>query len=137
MIVKTPKPKKAGKEHNGVSNRHPKAAEFGVSGKPPASTGKAVPKKENKFSGFAPWKIILATILIGLAGYFYLTHLFTTQEVYQEVRQLEQEHETARRMYEEQRLIYDRMTGPAQIYNRAGELGFIHGGANDPVIEID
>lgn len=137
MTEKTLKPKTSSRNVNGTGSRSSVAMGFGMSGKPPASAPKVTPKKEKGFSRIAPWKIILTTILIGIGGYFYLTHLFATQEIYQEVRQLEQEYETARRVYDERRLMYERMTGPARIYSRAGELGFIHGSAGDTVIEID
>ena len=135
MTVRTPKYQKRTQSNSGASSPATGAAGFGVTGYPTSGAKRSAPEKTK--AGIAPWKIILATILIGLAGYFYLTHLFTTQAIYQEVQQLEQEHESARRIYEDRRMTYERMTGPVQVYERAAELGFIHGGATDPIIEIE
>lgn len=89
-----------------------------------------------KIPRIAPWKMILATITLGIIGFFYLTHVFATQEVLKEVSELRRAHETAKRSHAEHALTYDRMTGPASIYQKATTLGFIHGGAADPLIRI-
>lgn len=86
--------------------------------------------------GMAPWKIVLGSLLLGVAGYFYISHVFTTQNILREVTVLQREYDAAVRMYEDRALTYDRMTGPAEVYRRAIEIGLIHGGANDPIIWI-
>ena len=60
-----------------------------------------------------PGKVIFATILIGVIGFAYLTHVFATQKLLQEVQVLEQEYNKARQMHDELKLRYDRMVGPA------------------------
>lgn len=98
-------------------------------------------KKENKrfksFKKIKPWKVITATLLIGAAGLVYLNHVFATQELLQEVQQMEREYNAAKRLHAEYQLTYDRMTGPAEIYSKARELGFVNGGPADQVIEIE
>ncbi|MEX2641029.1 MAG: hypothetical protein WD266_10095 [Balneolales bacterium] len=96
----------------------------------------ATRKKSSSGIKIAPWKIILTTLIIGVAGYIYLSHIFQTQEILREVTELRRTHETVRRSHAEQSLAYDRMTGPAQIYRQAGSLGFVHGAAADPIIRI-
>lgn len=84
-----------------------------------------------------PGKVILITILLGALGFAYLTHVFSTQRLLQEVQQLESEYNKARQMHDELKLRYDRMVGPAEIYEKAKEQGFINGGPSDKVIVVD
>ena len=91
------------------------------------------PKKGIKI---APWKIILSIILIGGFGIFYLTHVFNTRQLLQEVQQLERQHQQVERMNEEYRLQYQRLTGPSNIYDKAEQMGFIHGGPADRILTL-
>ena len=84
-----------------------------------------------------PGKVIFATILIGVIGFAYLTHVFATQKLLQEVQVLEQEYNKSRQMHDELKLRYDRMVGPAEIYQKAKEQGFINGGPADKVIIVE
>lgn len=84
-----------------------------------------------------PGKVILATIILGIFGFVYLTHVFATQKLLQEVQLLEQEYNKARQMHDELKLQYDRMIGPAEIYQKAKEQGFINGGPADKVIIVE
>ena len=84
-----------------------------------------------------PGKVIFATILIGVIGFAYLTHVFATQKLLQEVQVLEQEYNKARQMHDELKLRYDRMVGPAEIYQKAKEQGFKNGGPADKVIIVE
>ncbi|MEX0685188.1 MAG: hypothetical protein WD267_04255 [Balneolales bacterium] len=86
---------------------------------------------------FSPWKVMLATISIGIVGFLYLTHVFATQEILKEVTDLRRAHETAKRSHAEHSLTYDRKTGPAEIYQIAKTQGFINGGAADPMIRMN
>ncbi|MEX2585195.1 MAG: hypothetical protein WD315_02300 [Balneolaceae bacterium] len=81
-----------------------------------------------------PWKIILTSFLIGICGLFYITHVFSTQQILQEVQQLENEYNKVNRQYAEKRLAYDRMVGPKEIYQRARDQGFINAGPADQII---
>lgn len=81
-----------------------------------------------------PWKVILTSFLIGICGILYITHVFSTQQLLQEVQQLENEFNKASRVHAERRLAYDRMVGPKEIYQRAREQGFINAGPADEVI---
>jgi len=94
-------------------------------------------KKTGRITLWSPWKLILLSILLGIAGSIYLTHVFETQNTLREVQQLRREYERAHRVNTEVRRNYDRMTGPAEVYNRAASLGMISGGAADPVIVIE
>jgi hypothetical protein len=99
--------------------------------------GKA--KKEKKFSlpKIKPWKIILGAIVLGISGIFYLNHVFATQQLLREVNQLEAEYNRVKRMHTDYKLIYDRMIGPAEIYENAQNAGFINGGPAEKVIEVE
>lgn len=89
------------------------------------------------FPAIKPGKVILATILIGAFGFAYLTHVFATQRLLQEVQQMEKQYNKARQIHDELKLSYDRMVGPAEIYSKAKEQGFINGGPADKVIVIE
>lgn len=83
-----------------------------------------------------PWKVIVGSIIIGALGLLYLTHVFATQRLLDEVQTLEAEYNRARAQYDELKLRYDRMVGPAEIYRKAEEQGFVNGGPADKVIII-
>lgn len=97
-------------------------------------------KMSSEGSGFPrlkPGKVILATIIIGIFGFAYLTHVFATQKLLQEVQMLEKEYNKARQQHDELKLQYDRMVGPAEIYQKAKEQGFENGGPADKVITVE
>lgn len=94
-------------------------------------------KKRMAFPRVKPWMVILGAFVAGVLGVLYLSHVFATQELLEEVQQLEQEYNQARRMNAEYRLTYDRMTGPAEIYEKAKELGLVDGGPAEKIIEVE
>jgi hypothetical protein len=106
-------------------------------GSPKPSNGRKTRKKTGVSALWSPWKLILLSVALGLAGSVYLTHVFDTQNTLREVQQLRREYERAHRVHTEVQRNYDRMTGPAEVYNRAASLGMVSGGANDPVIFIE
>jgi len=93
--------------------------------------------KKSAFPSFAPWKVIMVSILVGICGLLYIGHVFNTQQTLTEVQQLENEYNRTMRIYEEQRLAYDRMVGPKEIYQKARERGFINAGPADQIITIE
>lgn len=101
-----------------------------ASASPKTKSPKGLPKLK-------PGKVILATFILGIIGFTYLTHVFATQALLEEVQQLEQEYNLTRQLHDELRLRYDRMVGPAEIYQKAKEQGFVNGGAADKVIEVN
>lgn len=80
--------------------------------------------------------MIIGSIIIGALGLLYLTHVFATQRLLEEVQTLEAEYNRSRAQYDELRLRYDRMVGPAEIYRKAEGQGFLNGGPADKVIII-
>lgn len=92
---------------------------------------------KTKLPAFTPWKVVLASFLIGICGIFYISHVFNTQQALLEVNRLEIEHNRAMRLYHEKRLIYDRMTGPKEIYQKAREQGFVNAGPANQIIIIE
>ncbi len=102
-----------------------------------AAGNKASKSVKKTIQGIKPWKIILATIAIGAFGFLYLTHVFATQELLEEVQKLESEYNKVRSQHDVLKLQYDRMIGPAEIYNKAEAAGFVNGGPADKVIEIE
>lgn len=82
------------------------------------------------------WKIILSIIVFGALGALYLGHVFETQAILKETTILQREFDKVKRMKSDRRLMYQKMTGPAEVYAKAKELGLVNGGANDPVLEI-
>ncbi|TVQ01729.1 MAG: hypothetical protein EA359_13405 [Balneolaceae bacterium] len=93
-------------------------------------------KRKTKLPAFTPWKVVLASFLIGICGIIYIGHVFSTQQLLMEVNQLENEYNRTQRLYHEQRLIYDRMTGPKEIYQHARNQGFVNTGPADQIIYI-
>ena len=93
-------------------------------------------QKNTGFPKFTPWKVIVASVVIGAAGLLYLTHVFATQKLLNEVQLLETEYNKARAQYDELKLQYERMIGPAEIYRKAEAQGFINGGPADKVIIV-
>lgn len=98
--------------------------------------GSGSDKKKSSFPTFTPWKVILASICIGICGLLYISHVFSTQQTLAEVKQLENEFNRSQRLYNEKRLEYDRMVGPKEIYQQARQQGFINAGPADQVIHI-
>lgn len=144
MIVKSPLkqkkikpnfPKPAGKRKNGTtpSMKHGNGTPRNY-GKPAGSDKK---KSSLSFPSLKPWKVILGAITIGALGVLYLSHVFATQQLLREVQQLEQEYNQVKRMHDDYRLTYDRMIGPAEIYEKAKSQGFINGGPAEKVIEVE
>ncbi len=98
------------------------------------------PEKKRKipeFSNIKPWKVIVGSILFGIAGLLYLNHVFYTQRLLGEVQQLQKKYEQTQRIYNDRKFTYDKMIGPTAIYSKARKLGMITGGPTDHVIIID
>jgi len=93
-------------------------------------------KRKSNLPAFTPWKVILASFLIGVCGILYIGHVFSTQQALQEVRQLEIEFNKVQRQYNASRLEYDRLIGPKEIYQRARQQGYINAGPADQIINI-
>ena len=102
-----------------------------------ANKYKAVSTPGTGFPKIKPGRMILYTIILGALGFAYLTHVFATQKLLEEVQILENEYNKARQQHDELKLQYDRMVGPAEIYEKAKEQGFVNGGPADKVIIID
>lgn len=94
-------------------------------------------RKSKKASLWSPWKLILLSIILGIAGSLYLTHVFQTQDTLREVQQQRREFERAHRIHTDVRRNYDRMTGPAEVYRQAESFGMVTGGAADPIIIME
>lgn len=94
-------------------------------------------RKKASLPVFTPWKVILASLAIGVCGILYIGHVFSTQQSLQEVRQLENEFNKAKRQYDARRLEYDRLIGPKEIYQKAREQGYINAGPADQIIQIN
>lgn len=105
-----------------------------------ATTSKQA-KRAKKTSGAFPKPkastIVLATLIIGVLGFIYITHVFATQRLLREVQHLEAEYNKARQQHDELKLRYERLIGPAEIYQKAKQLGFINGGPADHIIIIE
>ncbi len=83
------------------------------------------------------WKIMGYTVLASLAGGLYLHHQFTTQAILRDVNRLQREFDQVRLRHDELRFTYQRMTGPAEVYSRAGSLGLVEGGPADERIRME
>lgn len=140
MIVTSPHKKKAPKRNvrNSTSVKEKRTSNGTPNG---INYGRRSDKKRKKnsisFPALKPWKVILSAFVIGSLGVLYLNHVFATQELLREVQQLEQEYNQAKRMNNDYRLDYDRMIGPAEIYDKARAMGLINGGPAEKVIEVE
>lgn len=102
----------------------------------PHGTRKKRPREKASLPAFTPWKVIFTTLVIGICGILYIGHVFSTQQALQEVRQLENEFNKAKRQYDAKRLEFDRLVGPKEIYQKAREQGYINAGPADQIIHI-
>lgn len=104
----------------------------------PVSMYATKPVKETAKEGSGkitpPFKMVLASLFIGVLGYFYISHVFYTQQLHAEVNQLRTQFEQLRVEHTSTQLTYERMTGPAEVYDRAKSLGLIDGGPADRII---
>lgn len=89
-----------------------------------------------KLPAITPWKVILASFMIGICGLLYINHLFGTQQTLQEVQQLEAEYNRIQRIHNQKRLEFDRMVGPKEIYQQARSQGFINAGPADQIVTL-
>ena len=134
-VKKNKRNKSAGRE----KNRRRIDTDFRSNG---GNYGKRIKQNDDKerkgfsFPTLKPWKVILGAVVMGLLGIIYLNHVFATQQLLQEVNQLEREYNQVKRMHDDYRLRYDRMIGPAEIYEKAKNRGFINGGPAEKVIEV-
>ena len=138
MLVKSPMKKdkvRPNKRKKKRTKRKGTQSSKGSSG----SHGKRIKNKKSRlsFPKVKPWKVIVGVIVAGLLGLIYLKHVFATQELLREVQQLEREYNQAKRLNSNYRLTYDRMIGPAEIYDKAKGMGFINGGPAEKVIKVE
>lgn len=98
--------------------------------------GKKAPGKKISLPKLKPWKVILGSIIIAALGVLYLTHVFATQQLLNEVKQMEARFNKSRTTYDELKLQYDRMVGPSEIYRKAESQGFVNGGPAEKIIII-
>lgn len=140
MIISTPLKEKKAKRNVRKAPSQKRSNGNGINGR--RSNGqshgrrKSTGQKKLTLPTIKPWKVILGAFVLGTLGVLYLSHVFATQELLEEVQQLEREYNQARRMNDDYRLTYDRMIGPAEIYDKARAMGFINGGPAEKVIEV-
>lgn len=101
---------------------------------PAIPIGMKLPDTEAKTRSVSALKMILISILVAIAGLTYINHVFHTQKLHAEVQRLQREHDKARRFYADRKFTYDRMTGPAEVYARARQIGLVYSNTADPVL---
>jgi hypothetical protein len=107
---------------------------FQAGGNTKYATPKAAPAEEATINRVTPWKMIAFTVALGVFGYLYIAHVFYTQRLLTEVNQLRSQFENARIDNTDAKLTFERMTGPAEVYNRARSLGLVDGGPADKIL---
>ncbi|WP_255233351.1 hypothetical protein [Aliifodinibius salipaludis] len=135
--MKKDKVKKNRRSNNKKSSRSSNRILINGSNGNKRTNGSTKKKKGISLPKLKPWKVIAGAIVLGLLGIVYLNHVFATQELLREVNQLEAEYNRVQRMHTDYKLIYDRIIGPAEIYENAQEAGFINGGPAEKVIEVE
>jgi len=93
-------------------------------------------KKKLSLPNIKPWKVIVGAMVLGALGVLYLNHVFATQKLLQDVQKMQRKYNQAKRLHNDYKLKYDRMIGPAEIYQKAKEKGFVNGGPAEKVIEV-
>lgn len=96
--------------------------------------GQASAQIASTMSKITPFRVIATTIVLGLCGYLYISHVFYMQQLHSEVIQLRSQYEQVRIDHLNSQLSYERMTGPADIYIRAKEMGLVDAGPADRII---
>ncbi len=141
MLIKSPMKKEKVKENRRSNNKKSFRSSNRIlingSNGNKRTNGSAKKKKGISLPKLKPWKVIIGAILLGVLGIVYLNHVFATQQLLREVNQLEAEYNRVQRMHTDYKLIYDRMIGPAEIYENAQNAGFINGGPAEKVIEVE
>lgn len=142
MLVKSPLKKDNIRPNKRKKKKGKRKSANGTSGSNGQVYGKRVNKRKEKKNRIPlpkvkPWKVITGAIVMGLLGMLYLNHVFATQELLREVQQAEREYNQVKRLHSNYRLTYDQMIGPAEIYNKAKDMGFINGGPAEKVIEVE
>ncbi|TNE74491.1 hypothetical protein EP331_01515 [bacterium] len=94
-------------------------------------------KTEKKGKGISAGKVIFFTLIFGAVGLMYLNHVFSTQQRLKEVLELQREYEKVKRVYADRKFTYDRMIGPAEVYERAKKLGLKDGGPANGIIYVE
>jgi len=85
-------------------------------------------------SKITPFRVILATVMLGVFGYFYISHVFYMQQLHSEVMQLRSQYEQIKIDHLNAQLSFERLTGPADIYSRAKDMGLVDAGPADRII---
>jgi hypothetical protein len=96
--------------------------------------GQASTQIASTMSKITPFRVIATTIVIGLFGYLYISHVFYMQQLHSEVMQLRTQYEQVKIDHLNSQLSYERLTGPADIYIRAKEMGLVDAGPADRII---
>lgn len=141
MFVKTPEQKTFNGISKGATSNKRKRVPLGNGFKSDGAASNygrrlnSTPNKR-KLPVFTPWKVVLASFLIGICGVLYIGHVFDTQQALAEVNRLENQFNRVHRVYNQQRLTFDRLTGPKEIYQQARLIGFVNAGPADQVIII-
>lgn len=113
------------------------ASELSEKGKPREGKLHQKAKSITGLSKISSGKVMLFSIIFGAAGLLYLNHVYAVQKHHKEVLMLQREHEKARRLYSDRKFTYDRMIGPAEVYERAKVLGLQDGGPADGIIYME
>jgi len=116
------------------------AYEFGYGEPYAGEQGRYAQKKSSqtpKANSVKIGKILIVASLFGVLGVLYLSHVFATQKILENVNQLERQYKEAETIYNDKKLMYERLTGPTYIYPKAKQLGLINGGPAEKVVEIN
>jgi hypothetical protein len=99
----------------------------------PGLTGEDALLKKT-LANITPGKMIATSLIIGILGYLYISHVFYMQRLHTEVLRLRTQYEQVRLDQHNTQLTYERLTGPADVYQRARQIGLIDGGPADNLI---
>lgn len=106
-------------------------------GKTAKAKGEAASAPSATRSGLsiAPGYIILWSFILGICGYVYITHVFTTQRMLTELNEARQQLDRAQIIHEDRMLQLERISGPAEVLSRARSMGLENHGPPEFLIE--
>lgn len=88
-------------------------------------------------ASITPFRMIATTLMLGVFGYMYISHVFYMQKLHTEVNSLRTEYEQVKIDQHNTQLTYERLTGPSVVYQRARQIGLIDGGPADKILNLN
>jgi len=93
-------------------------------------------KKPPFLEGLSTRKFGLLLVLVAAAFTLYVGHVHSTDDLLSDVQRLRRENHRLHLKYNRLKGEFDRITGPAEIRQRARALGFVEGGVHGVAVAV-